>query len=615
MMAAMKKLIFTMAIMCAAASPTAQGPGRGGRGPAQGVQPIQQVKLGLYLVAGAGANSLVRVTNAGVILMDTKLPGDQNYNDLIAQIRTVTDQPVKFVIVTHHHADHTGNTGKFIEAGAQVLGHENLKRNLETYQNNPLPAQPTLTYNNSEYVVKLGGIEVQVHHFGRSHTSGDSVVYYPDLKVVALSDALTTGTTGPLIDYAGGGSALEWKQVLTRILALDFDAAIPGNGPVLTKSDVQAFKTKFDTVIDRAAALVRSGVPKDQLLMQLKTDDIGWAPRIPNVDAFYNELSGITTGKAYKFEQVTDGVFYATATGSMVTGSNNVAIVGERDVLVVDTGTSPAAARAFVDDLKLVTSKPVRYVVNTHFHYDHTDGNQVYAGKADIIAHDYVKYAIEKLDVLHREPYQTSQLTNVPARVETLKKRIAEETNPQQKTNLERQLSVAQQGWDELKEIKPTPPNVTYSKKKVVNLGGREVQMLFLGRGHTNGDTVIYLPKEKIVCTGDLMESQIAYMGDAQFDEWVATLETLKKMDWETDLPGHGAPFKDKGLITAFQGYLADLMKQGAELRQQGRTAEQTAQQVDLTRYKSAFPQIQGPGADIRGVRRLYQWMDEKAKK
>jgi len=111
------------------------------------------------------------------------------------------------------------------------------------------------------------------------------------------------------------------------------------------------------------------------------------------------------------------------------------------------------------------------------------------------------------------------------------------------------------------------------------------------------------------------MESQVAYMGDAQFDEWVATLDALKKLEWETDLPGHGAPFKDKGLITAFQGYLTDLMKQGAELRGQGRTAEQTAQQVDLTKYKPAFPQIQGAGADIRGVKRLYQWMDEKARK
>src|SRR5436190_2067607 len=323
----------------------------------------------------------------------------------------------------------------------------------------------------------------------------------------------------------------------------------------------------------------------------------------------------VTTGKAYKFEKIADGVYYATATGSMVTGSNNVVIIGNRDVLVVDTGTSPAAARAFIQDLKLLTPKPVRYVVNTHFHYDHTDGNQVYAGKADIIAHEYVKQAIETLDVLHREPFKTSQLTNVPRRIDMLKQQIAAAKDPAAKRMLEQQLEVAQQGWEQLKELKPTPPNVTYSTKKVLDLGGREVQLLFLGRGHTNGDTVICLPKEKIVATGDLMESQIAYMGDAQFDEWIMTLEALKKLDFETDLPGHGAPFKDKGLITAFQGYLKDLTKQAAELRKQGLTAEAAAQRVDLTAYKSSFPQIQGPGADLRGMQRMYAWMDEKSKK
>jgi cyclase len=323
----------------------------------------------------------------------------------------------------------------------------------------------------------------------------------------------------------------------------------------------------------------------------------------------------VTTGKAYKFEKIADGVYYATATGSMVTGSNNVVIIGDRDVLVVDTGTSPAAARAFVEDLKALTSKPVRYVVNTHFHYDHTDGNQVYAGKADIIAHNYVKYAIQNLNVLHREPYQTSQLTNVPNRIDALKNQIAGAKDAQAKTALEQQLKVTQEGWEQLKEIKPTPPNITYSKKKVLNLGGREVQLLFLGRGHTNGDTVVFLPREKIVATGDLMESQIAYMGDAQFDEWITTLDALKKLDFQTDLPGHGAPFKDKSLITAFQGYLRDLIKQAADLRKQGLPAESVAQRVDLTAYKTSFPQIQGPGADIRGVRRLYEWMDEKTKK
>jgi glyoxylase-like metal-dependent hydrolase (beta-lactamase superfamily II) len=101
------------------------------------------------------------------------------------------------------------------------------------------------------------------------------------------------------------------------------------------------------------------------------------------------------SGKAYKFEKIADGVYYATSTGALTTGSNNPVIVGENEVMVVDTGTSPAAARAMIDDLKVITDKPVKYVVNTHFHYDHTDGNQVYAGRADIIAHEYVSFTIE----------------------------------------------------------------------------------------------------------------------------------------------------------------------------------------------------------------------------
>ena len=321
------------------------------------------------------------------------------------------------------------------------------------------------------------------------------------------------------------------------------------------------------------------------------------------------------SGKAYKFEKIADGVYYATSTGALATGSNNPVIVGDNEVMVVDTGTSPAAARAMIDDLKVITDKPVKYVVNTHFHYDHTDGNQVYAGRADIIAHEYVKYAIEKLDVLHREPYKTSQLTNVPNRIDTLKKQIAGEQDEARKATLQRQLATAEAGWEALKEIMPTPPNKTYSKKMTVKVGRHNVELLFLGRGHTNGDTVVYLPQERIVCTGDLMESALAYMGDAQFDEWVTTLDALKKLEWDTDLPGHGTPFHDKGLVTAFQSYLTDITKQGAALKQMGVSAEDAAQRVDLTSHRTAFPSIQRPGADLRGMRRLYEWLDERGKR
>jgi len=289
----LRTLLITFATLAAAVLAQPQqpaAPAAAGRGAPQ-PQAIQQVKPGLYMITGAGGNTTVRVTSQGLIVVDGKLPGQANYDALLALIKGVSDQPIKYLIVTHHHADHTGNNQRFLDAGVQIVAHENLKKNLVTYAVDPKPAPPNITYPGAEYNLTLGDVKVELHHFGRAHTSGDTVVYFPDLKVVAVSDVVTTGKTGPLIDYAGGGSATDWTNVLAGILALDFDAAIPGNGDVLTKADVQAYKTKFDTVIGRAKDLVRMGVPQDQLLMQIKTDDIGWTPRVPKVDAFYAELS------------------------------------------------------------------------------------------------------------------------------------------------------------------------------------------------------------------------------------------------------------------------------------------------------------------------------------
>jgi cyclase len=281
-----KSLFIALAGIAAASIGWAQ---RGGRGPQP--QTIQPVKPGVFMIAGAGGNTTVRVTPAGLIVVDGKLPGEENYNRLMELIKGASEQPIKYLIVTHHHADHTGNNQRFIDAGVQVVATENLKKELVNYQSDPKPAPPTITYPGAEYKVQVGGVTAELHHFGRAHTSGDTVVYFPDVKVVCVSDVVTTGKTGPLIDYAGGGSAVEWTQVLDGILKLDFDAAIPGNGDVLTKADVQAYKTKFDTFITRARELIKQGVPQDQLLAKIKTDDLGWTPRVPKADAFYAELS------------------------------------------------------------------------------------------------------------------------------------------------------------------------------------------------------------------------------------------------------------------------------------------------------------------------------------
>ena len=100
--------------------------------------------------------------------------------------------------------------------------------------------------------------------------------------------------------------------------------------------------------------------------------------------------------------------------------------------------------------------------------------------------------------------------------------------------------------------------------------GGREIQLLYLGRGHTDTDVVVYLPKERIVCTGDLMESVVSYMGDSYPEEWIATLDRLKALDFDTVMPGHGVVFKGKGKIEAFQRYLRDVAEAGRELKKAG---------------------------------------------
>jgi cyclase len=319
----------------------------------------------------------------------------------------------------------------------------------------------------------------------------------------------------------------------------------------------------------------------------------------------------VTQGKVYKFEKVAEGVYYAT--GGV--GSNNVVIVNDQDVLLVDDGTTPATARALLEDIKLLTTKPVRTVVNTHFHYDHTDGNSVFGPDVEIIGHEYVRNAILDFDVLHREPYTTSQAT-LPARIAALQKQVADTTDASRKAALAKELAAAESLREQLQEIKPVAPTRTYASKLILHKGQREIQLLFLGRGHTGGDTFVYLPQDRIICSGDMEEgARVAYMGDAFFDEWIVTLDALKKLDFALVLPGHGRPFRDKAVITAFQSYLTDITSQAATLRKQGVSAEDAAKLVDLSSHKKDFPDIQGPGAELRGVRRIYQWMDEREKR
>lgn len=309
---------------------------------------------------------------------------------------------------------------------------------------------------------------------------------------------------------------------------------------------------------------------------------------------------------AHRFEKVAEGVYYATATGSVTIGSNAVVIVNDEDVLLVDPGITPAAATTFIADVKTLTSKPVKYVVDTHYHYDHAFGNQVFGPDVTIIGHDTTRRRLTGPGSLKERTYLTNGSGAIAARFTLLKRQISEATDPQQRAVLERQLVIHQQYADEQPKLKPTPPNATLSRDMTLHRGGREIQIRFMGRAHTDGDVVVFLPRERMVATGDMITSALSYTGDAFVEEWPATLEQVMTLDFDTVLPGHGTVFKGKDHIRNLQAYWRDFYQQATALRKQGVPPEEAAKRIDLTKHAAAIPAAKTPGVDPRGVDRIY---------
>jgi len=256
---------------------------------------IEKVKGDLYMISGEGGNVAVYVTVDGVVLVDDMF--DRNHADILAQVKSVTDKPLKYVINTHQHDDHAGGDFKMLPI-AEVIAHKNARANLEHirqpyYEDTPgTPiGLPRLTFTD-EASVFLGGKEVRAKYFGRGHTSGDAVVYFPDLKVIHTGDlflgrrAPSPGRDGApprprpagvniYVDYAQGGSFYDWTKTLDGALTLDFDTVIPGHGPLSTKADVVQFRADVETMRTRLVDMIKQGKTKDDMVNTLEAD-YGW---------------------------------------------------------------------------------------------------------------------------------------------------------------------------------------------------------------------------------------------------------------------------------------------------------------------------------------------------
>ena len=314
---------------------------------------------------------------------------------------------------------------------------------------------------------------------------------------------------------------------------------------------------------------------------------------------------------SHRFVKVAEGVYHAISTiGSLA--SNSQIIINDDDVVLVDTHTTPPQARLLLADLKTLTNKPVRTVVNTHFHFDHTHGNEVFAPTADIIGSDYARRTI--LAGVLQNRTARSVIDPVAPRVADLKKQAAAETDAAKKAAVQQQIAIQETYLAGLAQIRPTPPTVTLKDGDRLTLyrGGREIQILSFGQAHTGGDLVVYLPKERIVCTGDFLTGGAPYMTDAYPASWAQKLDELAKLDFETVLPGHGEVMTGKAGIAATQGYLRDVWRQVGELKRKGLPVADAAKQVDMTAHSKAYPNIRAPGLPELFVNRMFELMDGK---
>jgi cyclase len=234
---------------------------------------IVKVKDDLFVVHNefVPGNSTALVTDEGVVLVDDKFEVDAD--NILATLKKVTNQPVKYVINTHHHGDHSGGNTKMQAIGAVVVASEPARRNMVDGRQ---PGLPTITFEERASIT-LGGKRVELHHFGRAHTNGDTVVYFPAHRTLAAGDMFTFGNATPqLIDYAGGGSAKEWPRTLDGVLTLDFDTVVPGHGNVTTRAELRKFRDSTEMLRNRVREMISGKRSRDDIRKMLMTE-FHWA--------------------------------------------------------------------------------------------------------------------------------------------------------------------------------------------------------------------------------------------------------------------------------------------------------------------------------------------------
>ena len=313
----------------------------------------------------------------------------------------------------------------------------------------------------------------------------------------------------------------------------------------------------------------------------------------------------------FDIKPIADGVYAAIAKPAYKVNCNAAIILLGDSVLVVDTHSKPSAARALIEQIKKITDKPVHYVVNTHFHWDHYQGNEAYPSSwpagVEIISSEATRANIEQRGI----PRVKHEIVTMPAEIEKLKADLAKTSDPKQKDEIQKNLQQAEAYLAELKSMQVTLPTMTFDLSLILHRKARTVEIFWLGNAHTNGDIWVYLPKEKVLVTGDALHGWTPFMGDSYPFEWIQTLDAAEKLDFDQVLGGHGDVMQGKQKFELWKQYFRDLLDETAQSYSAGASLEDAQKQVSkilIANYAARFdPNF--PQSVIANVTKAYQVM------
>jgi glyoxylase-like metal-dependent hydrolase (beta-lactamase superfamily II) len=343
---------------------------------------------------------------------------------------------------------------------------------------------------------------------------------------------------------------------------------------------------------------------------------------------------GLAQARLFDLKKIADGIYGAIAKPTAMLNCNAAVIVNRDHVLVVDTHSKPSAAKSLIQQIRdEITKLPVRYVVDSHLHGDHAMGNEAYpevfGGGVEVISSVKTREWLEKLGM----PRLKESLDGVAKQIADFHARLVATKDESELATLRAYIAGLEAYQKEMTPPRVTLPTMTFDRRLVIHREGREIHLLFLGRAHTAGDVVAFIPSERVIATGDLMHGLLPYMGDGFPDEWPATLRALEALEFDRVIPGHGSIQQGKSVLAQFRGYVEEItekVSRGVESGQPLDELKKTITPVSLSSLKASnmrnrverelgtlFPFPEKPSAMLDGsvasnVREIFTYFTER---